>query len=514
MKNSSKTKTIEESLWDSANKLRGTVEPSEYKHIVLSLIFLKFISDKFDERREELLSENKKKYLEKIEFYTMKNIFYLEKHCRWEFIKQNAKQSNLSSIIDKSLFDIEKKNKTLKGALPQNYFSRIRLDRSKLAALVDTISNIKTDYKDQDFIGRIYEYFLNKFALNEGKKKGEFYTPKCVVQLITELIEPFSGKIYDPCCGSGGMFVQSIKFIEAHKGNKKNVSIYGQEATETTYKLAKMNLAIRGINANLGESEDTFLNDQHPNLKADFILANPPFNQKDWRDESQLINDNRWQGYDIPPVSNANYAWILHMISKLSENGIAAFILANGALSGGGEEYKIRKKMIEHNLVESIIVLPRDVFYTTDISVTLWIINKNKLEKKKSNSRKLRNRKNEILFVDLRRSGSEFEKKFIELTKDDIQKVKDIFHNWQEGSKNYKDIPESCRSVDLEEIKRNDFSLVPSRYIPFIDKDMNLSFDKKFSVIEKDLLSLLKEDKNSNLDLEKIISKIKDDVKN
>ena len=202
------------------------------------------------------------------------------------------------------------------------------------------------------------------------------------------------------------------------------------------------------------------------------------------------------------------------MISKLSENGIAAFILANGALSGGGEEYKIRKKMIEHNLVESIIVLPRDVFYTTDISVTLWIINKNKLEKKKSNSRKLRNRKNEILFVDLRRSGSEFEKKFIELTKDDIQKVKDIFHNWQEGSKNYKDIPESCRSVDLEEIKRNDFSLVPSRYIPFIDKDMNLSFDKKFSVIEKDLLSLLKEDKNSNLDLEKIISKIKDDVKN
>ena len=514
MKNSSKTKTIEESLWDSANKLRGTVEPSEYKHIVLSLIFLKFISDKFDERREELLSENKKKYLEKIEFYTMKNIFYLEKHCRWEFIKQNAKQSNLSSIIDKSLFDIEKKNKTLKGALPQNYFSRIRLDRSKLAALVDTISNIKTDYKDQDFIGRIYEYFLNKFALNEGKKKGEFYTPKCVVQLITELIEPFSGKIYDPCCGSGGMFVQSIKFIEAHKGNKKNVSIYGQEATETTYKLAKMNLAIRGINANLGESEDTFLNDQHPNLKADFILANPPFNQKDWRDESQLINDNRWQGYDIPPVSNANYAWILHMISKLSENGIAAFILANGALSGGGEEYKIRKKMIEHNLVESIIVLPRDVFYTTDISVTLWIINKNKLEKKKSNSRKLRNKKNKILFVDLRRSGSEFEKKFIELTKDDIQKVKDIFHNWQEGSKNYKDIPESCRSVDLEEIKRNDFSLVPSRYIPFIDKDMNLSFDKKFSVIEKDLLSLLKEDKNSNLDLEKIISKIKDDVKN
>ena len=320
MKNKIKTKSIEESLWDSANKLRGTVEPSEYKHIVLSLIFLKFISDKFDERRAELSSEKKQKYLEKIEFYTMKNIFYLEKHCRWEFIKQNAKQSNLSSIIDKSLFDIEKKNNTLKGALPQNYFSRIRLDRSKLAALVDTISNIKTDYKDQDFIGRIYEYFLKRFALNEGKKKGEFYTPKCVVQLITELIEPFSGKIYDPCCGSGGMFVQSIKFIEAHKGNKKNVSIYGQEATDTTYKLAKMNLAIRGINANLGDSEDTFLNDQHTSLKADFILANPPFNQKDWRDESQLINDKRWQGYDTPPVSNANYAWILHMISKLSEN--------------------------------------------------------------------------------------------------------------------------------------------------------------------------------------------------
>ena len=375
-----KQKSIEETLWDSANKLRGTVESSEYKHVVLSLIFLKFASDKFEERKQELIAEGKEKYLEMKEFYNMKNVFFLPKESRWSYIIENAKQDDIALKIDTALHTVEKNNPALKGALPDNYFSRLNMDVSKLAALLDTINNIDSlKDKEQDIVGRVYEYFLSKFALAEGKGKGEFYTPKSIVNLIAEMIEPYKGIIYDPACGSGGMFVQSIKFIEAHNGDKKAISIYGQEYTSTTYKLAKMNLAIRGIAANLGDvPADTFAKDQHKDLKADFIMANPPFNQKDWRGADELIDDPRWKGYDVPPKSNANYGWILNMASKLSQNGIAGFILANGALSGGGEEYKIRKKLIENKLVEAIVILPQNMFYTTGISVTLWILNNNK----------------------------------------------------------------------------------------------------------------------------------------
>jgi type I restriction enzyme M protein len=461
-----KQKSMEETLWDSANKLRGSVEPSEYKHVVLSLIFLKFISDTFEERQQELIGEGKEKYLDMVEFYTMKNVFYLTEESRWSFIKQNAKQDDVAIKIDTALHTIEKNNKALKGSLPDNYFSRIGLDVGKLAALIDTINNIHTTKdKQQDIVGRVYEYFLSKFALAEGKGKGEFYTPKCIVNLIAEMIEPYKGKIYDPCCGSGGMFVQSMKFVENHKGNAKNISIYGQEGTSTTYKLSKMNLAVRGISANLGEkADDTFAKDQHQDLKADYIMANPPFNLKDWRAANELTDDPRWSGYDVPPVSNANYGWILHMVSKLSENGVAAFILANGATSGGGEEYKIRRKMIENDLVEAIITFPRDMFYTTDISVTLWIINKNKTERTVSLNgvtKTCRSREGEILFMDLRRWGSEFEKKYVELTQEDIQKVAVNFHNWQkmDWKETYKDVPEFCYSASIGEIQENDFSL-------------------------------------------------------
>jgi type I restriction enzyme M protein len=286
--------------------------------------------------------------------------------------------------------------------------------------------------KSQDIVGRVYEYFLSKFAIAEGKGKGEFYTPKSIVNLIAELIEPYKGVIYDPACGSGGMFVQSIKFIENHHGNKKEISIYGQEYTNTTYKLAKMNLAIRGISANLGEkAADTFSDDQHKDLKADFIMANPPFNQKDWRAENELLDDPRWRGYDVPPKSNANFAWILNMVSKLSENGIAGFILANGALSGGGEEYKIRKNLIENNLVEAILLLPRNLFYTTDIGVTMWIINKNKSSQQKATGdevRVLRDRTNEILFMDLRQMGEPFEKKYLQFSPVIISQI--AIKNW------------------------------------------------------------------------------------
>ena len=499
-----KEKSIEETLWDSANKLRGTVESSEYKHVVLSLIFLKFASDKFEEKRKQLIVEGYKDYLDEIAFYTKDNVFYLSDDSRWSYLIANAKQDDIALKIDTALNTIEKNNPSLKGALPDNYYSRLNLDVSKLAALLDTINNIDTlKDKSQDIVGRVYEYFLHKFALAEGKGKGEFYTPKSIVNLIAEMLEPYKGIIYDPACGSGGMFVQSIKFIESHQGNKKELSIYGQEYTATTYKLAKMNLAIRGIAANFGAvPADTFASDQHKNLKADFIMANPPFNQKDWRAANELTSDTRWEGYTVPPISNANYAWILNMVSKLSDNGVAGFILANGALSGGGDEYKIRRKLIENNLVEAILVLPRNMFYTTDISVTLWVLNKDKNEKIINigdETHCYRDREKEVLFVDLRRWGTEYEKMYTELTLEDIQKIARNFHNWRtiNYKDTYKNIPEYCYSASFEEIKENDFSLVPSKYIEFIDRDSEIDFDTEMKRIRQDFKILLKEEKES-----------------
>ena len=310
--------SFEQHLWDTANKLRGSVESSEYKHVVLSLIFLKFISDKFEAQRKSLVEQGMGDYVEQIEFYAKDNVFYLPEQARWSYIQQQMKQDDIAVKIDTALHTVEKNNPSLKGALPDNYFSRLGLVSNKLASLIDTINNIDTaanesgadDIKsEEDLVGRVYEYFLGKFAASEGKGGGEFYTPKSIVSLIAEMIEPYKGKIYDPCCGSGGMFVQSLKFIDSHKGNKKDISIYGQEYTNTTYKLAKMNLAVRGISANLGEvAGDSFFKDQHPDLKADFILANPPFNQKQWRGENELVDDPRWAGFDVPPTGNANYA--------------------------------------------------------------------------------------------------------------------------------------------------------------------------------------------------------------
>ena len=503
-----KQKSIEETLWDSANKLRGTVEPSEYKHVVLGLIFLKFASDKFEERRQELIAEGKKKYLDMVEFYTMKNVFYLPEISRWSYLKENAKQNDIALKIDTALFTVEKNNPTLKGALPDNYYSRLSLDVTKLASLIDTITNVDTLLdKRQDIVGRVYEYFLSKFALAEGKGKGEFYTPKSIVNLIAEMIEPYKGKIYDPCCGSGGMFVQSMKFIESHNGNKQDISIYGQESITTTYKLAKMNLAIRGISANLGAmAEDTFFKDQHKDLKADYIMANPPFNQHQWRAEDELIKDPRWSGYDVPSTGNANYAWILNIVSKLSENGVAGFLLANGALSGGGTEYNIRKKLIENNLVEAILIFPSSMFYTTDIGVSFWILNKNKKARTielNNKIKKYRNREREILFMDLRQIGIPFEKKFIQFSDEAIKRITDIYHNWQQidSDKTYNNIPELCYSASFEEIEKKDFSLVPSKYIEFVNHDENIDFDKKMHELKVEFAGLLKVEEQSKKDL-------------
>jgi len=468
-----KQKSFEQNLWDTADKLRGSVESSEYKHVILSLIFLKFISDKFEERKLELIAEGQDSYVNMVEFYAMKNVFYLPEESRWSYIQKQAKQDDIAVKIDTALHTVEKNNPSLKGALPDNYFSRLGLDQSKLAALIDSINNIDTqEDKEEDVVGRVYEYFLGKFAATEGKGGGEFYTPKCIVNLIAEMIEPYQGKIYDPCCGSGGMFVQSVKFVENHQGSTKDISIYGQEQTSTTYKLAKMNLAIRGISGNLGEvPADTFFKDQHPDLKADFIMANPPFNLDQWRAADELTDDPRWSGYDVPPTGNANYAWILHMVSKLSENGVAGFVLANGSMSTNTKgEGVIRQKMIENDLVDCMIALPGQLFYTTQIPVCLWFLTKNKKAQvvKGHTDSNHRDRRGETLFIDARSMGVMVEDSRTqkELTWDNIAKIAGIYRAWRgEANNSYVDIAGLCKAATSDEIRMNDFVLTPGRYV-------------------------------------------------
>jgi type I restriction enzyme M protein len=511
------SKTFDESLlWDTANKLRGTVESSEYKHVVLSLIFLKFASDKFAEREQELIDAGQEAFLDMVEFYTMKNVFYLPEAARWVCIQANAKQPNIALLIDTALSTLEKNNKALRGALPDNYFSRLGLDTSKLAALIDTISNIDTlADKENDVVGRVYEYFLGKFAAAEGKLGGEFYTPKCVVNLIAEMIEPYKGKIYDPCCGSGGMFVQSIKFVESHHGNKKDISIYGQEYTGTTYKLAKMNLAIRSISGNLGEvPADTFFKDQHPDLKADYIMANPPFNQKDWRGADELVNDPRWSGYEVPPTGNANYAWILHMLSKLSAQGVAGFVMANGSMSTNtNSEGEIRKRLIENDVVDCMIALPGQLFFTTQIPVCLWFLTKSKAA---NSERDFRDRRGETLFIDARNLGSMIDRTHKELTTADIAEIADTYHRWRSvgadlrvcPSSNvgattnrantqvrpYVDIAGFCKSATLEEIRANDYVLTPGRYVGAAAvEDDGIAFETKMAELSQALYAQMRQ---------------------
>lgn len=497
---------MEEMLWKACDALRGSIEPSEYKHVVLSLIFLKYAGFHFEKRRQEIIAAGQEAFVDNVAFYAAKNVFYLPETSRWSYLKENAKQPNLASIVDKALADIEKENKPLRGALPNNYYSSLGIEAEKLGSLLDKIDgfdSILENDKENDIIGRVYEYFLSKFAIKEGKGKGEFYTPKTIVNLIAEMIEPYEGIIYDPCCGSGGMFVQSMKFVESHHGNRRLVSVYGQEFTKTIYKLAKMNLAIRGIAANLGDyAANTFTDDRHKDLKADFIMANPPFNQKDWRAENQLTDDPRWNGYETPPTSNANYGWILNIVSKLSCNGVAGFILANGALNADGTEGAIRRKMIERGLVEAIIILPNNLFYSTDISVTLWILNANKkarVVKRNGVEIHYRDRERETLFMDLRKKGTPFEKKYVQFSQETIAEVASTYHNWQrEGhTEIYTDVPEFCKSVTVAEIAEKDYSLVPSKYIEFINHDETVDYDTRMSELQTELSEILKEEAES-----------------
>lgn len=494
-------KSIEQSLWDTANKLRGSVESSEYKHVVLSLIFLKFASDKFERRRAELIAEGQEKYVDMVEFYAMRNVFYLPEEARWSYVQRHAKQDDIALIVDTALATVEKSNKALVGALPDNYFSRLGLDTAKLSSLIDSIDDIDTVAdRETDVVGRVYEYFLGKFAASEGKGGGEFYTPKCIVKLIAEMIEPYKGKIYDPCCGSGGMFVQSVKFVESHEGSQKDISIYGQENIGTTYKLAKMNLAIRGIAANLGDvPADTFFKDQHPDLKADFIMANPPFNQKEWRASDELVDDPRWEGYEVPPVGNANYGWIQHMIAKLSEHGVAGFVLANGSMSSNSSgEGDIRRKIVENDLVDCMMALPGQLFYTTQIPVCLWFLSKTKKALKVDNKgeRVTRDRQGETLFIDARNLGSMIDRTHKELTDDDIGTITRTYHAWrgEKAGGSYEDVAGFCKSATLDDICANDFVLTPGRYVGAAAvEDDGVPFEVKMVELTEKLFEQMRE---------------------
>ena len=506
--------SLETVLWNCRVALRGVGSTDKNRDAVIGLCFLKFAGDKFEKRRAELIAQygNIPAFLEKASFYNAVNVFYLKETARWAYIVKNAGANDIAVILDQAMADIEESNPALKGALSLNLYATLGAPKEKIKQLIDEVNKIdESRFHEEDLIGRVYEYFLQVYAASGTKEDGEFYTPACVVQLIAELIEPYSGVVYDPCCGSGGMFVQSHKFVESHHGNRKNISVIGQESVQETWRLCKMNLAIRGISHNLGEKNaSTFTEDLHKDKKVDFIMANPPFNLKGWRGEDQLLDDPRWQGYGVPRASNANYAWILHMISKLDVNhGIAGFLLANGALNDP-DEYEIRKQVLLNDKVEAIIVLPRDMFYTTDISVTLWIVNMNK-KAGTVNGRQVRDRRGEVLFMDLRRWDQNVEeividkgkkKKKTVLTPAQIAEVKKVYNAWQSVDTTfYEDVPEFCQSVKILKkdkvrpedisIEDKDFSLAPSKYIEFVDHDLDIDYAKEMARIQNEMRLLM-----------------------
>lgn len=449
---------FEEKLWQTADKLRNNMDAAEYKHVVLGLIFLKYVSDAFSELYKKLSGE-KDADPEDADEYRAENVFWVPPEARWDYLQKNAKQPTIGILVDDAMDAIERDNPSLKGILPKNY-ARPALDKQRLGELIDLIGTIglgDAESKNKDILGGVYEYFLGQFADAEGKKGGQFYTARCVVQLLVEMLEPYRGRIFDPCCGSGGMFVHSEKFVDAHGGKIGDVSIYGQESNQTTWRLAKMNLAIRGIDANI-QWGDSFHNDLHKDLKADFVLANPPFNNSDWKGEL-LREDARWQ-YGVPPVGNANFAWVQHFIYHLAPTGIAGFVLANGSMSSNTSgEGEIRKNIIEADLVDCMVSLPSQLFYNTMIPVCLWFIARDK------KNHKFRNRKGETLFIDARNMGEMVDRRHRKLTDEDIQKIASIYHAWRgEGSK-YADIKGFCKSVKLDEIREHEYILTPGRYV-------------------------------------------------
>ncbi len=472
----------EAELWRMADALRGSMDAAEYKHVVLGLIFLKYISDAFEELHGKLEAERASGAdPEDPDEYRAKGIFWVPPEARWPHLKAHAKQPTIGELVDNAMAGIERDNSSLKAVLPKEY-ARPALDKTRLGQIIDLVSNIRVgdaDARSKDVLGRVYEYFLSQFASAEGKKGGEFYTPRCVVKLLVEMLEPFKGRVYDPCCGSSGMFVQSEEFIVAHGGKLGDISIYGQESNYTTWRLAKMNLAIRGIEGRI-EHGDSFHNDRHPDLKADYILANPPFNVSDWGGE-RLREDKRWK-YGAPPVGNANFAWVQHIVHHLSPTGLAGFVLANGSMSSNQSgEGEIRRSLVEADVVDCMVALPGQLFYSTQIPACLWFIARDK-----KNSR-FRNRRGHVLFIDARKLGRMVDRTHRELTHEDITRIAKTYHAWR-GEKEagkYADAPGFCNSVTLEEIRKHGHVLTPGRYVgaeaqeddgePFEDKMKRLT---------------------------------------
>ena len=512
-KSDTKKVDFKETLWKAADKLRNQMDAAEYKHIVLGLIFLKYISDTFDIQKNKIkktvsdkksdlfISEDPKVYekeLEDRDYYTKDNVFWVPQKARWEKIRAQAKQSDIGSIIDKAMVEIENENKSLQGKLDKR-FGRTQLEDGKLGELIDLISKIgfTDEQKASDLLGEVYEYFLGQFATAEGKKGGQFYTPSHIVKTLVAVLSPHKGRIYDPCCGSGGMFVQSEEFIKSHGGKIDDVSIYGQESNPTTWRLAAMNLAIRGFSVDLGKSHaDTFANDQFPDLKFDYIIANPPFNISDWGGE-KYENDVRWK-YGRPPEGNANYAWLQHILWKLKSNGQAGIVLANGSMTS---DDNIRKQIIKDDVVEVMIALPEKLFLNTGIPVCLWFLTKNK----KINGR---DRSNETLFIDARDLGTMETRVFKILTDEDINKIAKTVSSWRNG-KNYKNIDGFCKSCEIKDIEKNNFNLTPGRYVGFLDeKEDDIETLEKIKKLNLEYESLKNEQINIDNQINSILKKI------
>lgn len=502
---------LEKQLWKAADKLRKNIDAAEYKHVVLGLIFLKYISDAFEELYEKLKT-GEGEYLgadpEDKDEYKAENVFFVPEKARWNYLLSQAKQPTIGKTVDEAMDAIERENASLKGVLPKVY-ARQNLDPKSLGELFDLIGNINlgnAKARSADVLGHVFEYFLGEFALAEGKKGGQFYTPRSVVELLVEMLEPYKGRVFDPCCGSGGMFVQSEKFVKEHQGKINDISIYGQESNQTTWRLCKMNLAIRGIDSSQVKwnNEGSFLNDAHPDLKADYILANPPFNVSDWSGDL-LRNDGRWK-YGTPPTGNANYAWIQHFLYHLAPYGQAGFVLAKGALtSKSGGEGEIRKALVEADLIDCIVNLPSKLFLNTQIPASLWFIRRNR------NNGKYRNRSGQILFIDARNMGHLINRRTRELSKEDIRKIAETYHNWRNPDGNYEDVKGFCASASKERVAELDYVLTPGRYVGLPEQKDDFDFKERFTKLKAEFEAQLKEEAELNKRILENLKKVKID---
>jgi type I restriction enzyme M protein len=498
---------FEEKLWQTADKLRNNMDAAEYKHVVLGLIFLKYISDAFEEKNQFLVRES---VLgadpEDPDEYRAENVFWVPKEARWENLKKNAKQPTIGKIIDEAMDAVERDNPSLKGVLSSMNYARPALDKQRLGELIDLIGTIGLgDYesRSKDILGRVYEYFLGQFADAEGKKGGQFYTPRSIVKTLVEMLEPYKGRIYDPCCGSGGMFVQSEKFVKAHEGRIGDIAVYGQESNQTTWRLCKMNLAIRGIDANVQwNNEGSFLNDAHKDLKADFVIANPPFNDSDWKGEL-LKGDIRWK-FGVPPTGNANFAWVQHFIHHLSPTGIAGFVLANGSMSSNTSgEGDIRKNIIEADLVDSMVALPSQLFYNTMIPACLWFVSRDK------KNHKFSDRRGEVLFIDARKMGVMVDRRHKELTENEIHKIASIYHAWRGEGGKYEDAAGFCKAVKLDEIRKHGHILTPGRYVGAEEvEDDGEPFDDKMQKLTGELAGKFKKSRELEDEIRKNLGEL------